>query len=191
MSEANKSSEFSRQPNLFILGFMATGKTVLGRRVAKQMGFEFIDIDAKIEESTQMKIPEIFEKFGEAHFRKLEREFVENIKPNSSLVISGGGGICCVEGMPELIKSKGISVVLFASEDEILERASLNKSRPLLNVENPQEKIKELLKSRLKFYTKSGVSMMTSKKIEESEARILKIYDDIRRIKKKSFKKDA
>ncbi|MBQ2722942.1 MAG: hypothetical protein IJF70_08525, partial [Opitutales bacterium] len=89
------------------------------------------------------------------------------------------------DDMPELVKSKGISVVLFSTPEEILEHTSRNKSRPLLNVENPLERIKTLLNERTPFYMRSGVAIAADKNLKITEEHIIRIYMS----KKKSRKK--
>ncbi len=163
-------------PNLYLLGFMGTGKTVLGKRIAARLGLNFLDSDCEIEKLCGMPTKEIFEKFGEEKFRKMEREFIENGHPKSNCVISCGGGLCCRDDMPELVKSKGVSVVLFSTPEEIYTRTSRNKSRPLLNVENPLEKIKTLLAERTPFYMRSGVAIAADKNLKVTEERIIRIY---------------
>lgn len=163
-------------PNLYLVGFMGTGKSVLGRRIAATLGMRFIDSDREIEKAESMKVKEIFEKFGEAKFREMEKIFIENGHPPTGCVVSCGGGLVCREGMPELLKSKGVCVSLFSTPEEILERVSKNKNRPILNVENPLERIRELLKIRSPFYMKSGVSIATDKNLGVTEERVLRIY---------------
>ncbi len=169
------------QPNLYLLGFMGTGKTVLGKRVAYRLGYRFIDSDREIEKLCAMPTKDIFEKFGEAKFRQLEREFIERGHPKFNCVISCGGGLSCRDDMPELVKSKGVCVVLFSTPEEIYSRTSRNNSRPLLNVENPIEKIKTLLKDRTPFYMRSGVAIAADKNLKVTEERILRIYNAAKR----------
>ena len=166
----------ANNPNLYLLGFMGTGKSVLGKRIASRLGYRYIDSDYEIEKKCGMPTKEIFAQLGEEKFREMEREFIENGHPNCNCVVSCGGGLCCREGMPELVKSKGISVVLFSTPEEILERTSRNKSRPLLNVENPLERIKSLLNERTPFYMRSGVAIAADKKLKITEEHIIRIY---------------
>lgn len=163
-------------PNLYLVGFMGTGKSVLGRRLAERLGMKFVDSDREIEKKESMKVKEIFEKFGEDRFRELEKAFIESGHSPTGCVVSCGGGLVCREGMPELVKGKGVCVSLFSSSSEILERVSKNKNRPILNVENPLERIEELLKLRTPFYMRSGVSIATDKDLDVTEERILRIY---------------
>ncbi len=166
----------SPKPNIYLLGFMGTGKTSVGRRLAHKLKFKFIDSDAEIEKKYSMQVKEIFEKFGEARFREMEREFIESGHPNNNCVVSCGGGLVCRDTMPELVKSKGVSVVLFSKPEEILERISKNNKRPLLNVENPLEKIKELIAQRTPYYLRSGVSIATDKEMNKTVQHIERIY---------------
>lgn len=172
-------------PNLYLLGFMGTGKSVLGKRLAYRLGYRFIDSDAEIEKKCGMSTKDIFANLGEKKFREMEREFIENGHPNENCVISCGGGLCCRDDMPELVKSKGISVVLFSTPEEILERTSRNKSRPLLTVENPLERIKTLLNERTPFYMRSGVAIAADKNLKVTEDHIMRIY----MAKKRTYKK--
>ena len=128
-------------PNLYLLGFMGTGKSSVGRRIAARLGMKFLDSDAEIEKSAGMEIKDIFAKFGEEKFREMERKFIESGHPDSGCVVSCGGGLCCRDGMPELVRGRGVCVVLFSTPEEICERVSKSDKRPLVNVENPEEYI--------------------------------------------------
>jgi shikimate kinase len=140
---------------------MGVGKSAIGRRVARELGFRFIDSDDQIEKAQKKKIPAIFANEGEPYFRKLEREFIESGHPDTECVISCGGGLVVQDGMKELLKQKGVVICLFASAESIVERTSRNKNRPLLNVENPEEKVRQLLKEREPIYMDSGACITT------------------------------
>lgn len=140
---------------------MGVGKSAIGRRVARELGFRFIDSDDQIEKAQKKKIPAIFADEGEPHFRKLEREFIESGHPDTDCVISCGGGLVIQDGMKELLKQKGVVICLFASAESIVERTSRNKNRPLLNVEDPEEKVRQLLKEREPIYMDSGACITT------------------------------
>ena len=163
-------------PNLYLLGFMGTGKSVLGARLAKRLKMDFIDSDAEIEKLAGMKIREIFDKLGEDAFRKMERDFIESGHPNSNCVVSCGGGLPCRGDMPELVKSKGVSVVLFSSPEEIFERVSKNNDRPLLNCPDPLAKIADMLKERTPYYMRSGIAIAADKSLKTTEEHIARIY---------------
>ncbi|MDX8415843.1 shikimate kinase [Intestinicryptomonas porci] len=163
-------------PNLYLVGFMGTGKSSMGKRLAARFNLRFIDSDEEIEKSSGMSIKDIFAKFGEEKFREMERDFIENGHPKTGCVVSCGGGLVCRDGMPELVKSKGVSIVLFAEPEVIFKRVSLSKTRPLLNVENPMQRICELLDKRSKYYNRSGICVSSSGNPNDVEERLARIY---------------
>ena len=174
------------KPNLYLVGFMGVGKSALGRRVAKELGFRFIDSDHVIEKQAGKKIPGIFEAAGEAAFRQLERGFIESGHPEKGCVVSCGGGLVVEPGMKELLKQKGIVICLFASAESIIERTSRNKGRPLLNVDDPAAKVRELLKEREPIYMESGACIMTEDRtIAEVVRHIIRSY----KASERSFRK--
>jgi len=144
------------KPNLYIVGFMGVGKSAIGRKVARALRYKFIDSDHAIEKKAGVKIAGIFANEGEAAFRKMEREFIETGHPEGGCVVSCGGGLVVQEGMSDLLKKKGVVVCLFASPESIVERTSRNANRPLLNVENPGERVRELLAEREPIYMNAG-----------------------------------
>lgn len=121
----------------------------------------FIDSDRAIEKQAGKRIPKIFEEEGEAAFRAREREFVETGHPATGCVVSCGGGLITQPGMSERLREKGLVVCLFASPETIIERTKRNKKRPLLNVENPEERIRELLREREPYYRSAPVCIGT------------------------------
>ena len=163
-------------PNIYLSGFMGTGKTTVGKLLAQRLGFRFIDSDAEIEKKYSMQIKDIFSELGEERFRQMEREFIEGGHPAHNCVVSCGGGLVCRGDMPELVKSKGVSVVLFSTPEEIFARVCKNDKRPLLKVEDPLGRIKQLLAERAPFYMRSGVSIATEKDIQKTVEHVLRIY---------------
>ncbi|WP_233246179.1 shikimate kinase [Coraliomargarita sinensis] len=151
----------SAKPNLYIVGFMGVGKSAIGRKVARELRYKFIDSDHEIESKEGMKVAEIFSQRGEPAFRSMEREFIESGHPDGSCVVSCGGGLVVQEGMSDLLKEKGVVVCLFASPECIIERTSRNKNRPLLNVDNPEKRVRELLSEREPIYMNAGACITT------------------------------
>jgi shikimate kinase len=147
----------SPKPNLYLIGFMGVGKSALGRRVARALGFRFFDSDQVIESEAGKKIPEIFRDEGEAAFRRMERDFIDSGHPDSGCVVACGGGLVIQEGMAERLRAKGVVICLFASPESIIERTRRNKNRPLLNVEDPEARIRELLAAREPIYMNAGI----------------------------------
>lgn len=159
---------------------MGVGKSTIGRRVARGLKYKFQDSDHIIEKKEGRRIPDIFEQDGEAYFRKLERAYIESGHPESGMVVSCGGGLVIEPGMSELLKSKGVVICLFASAESIIERTSRNKNRPLLQVDNPEQRIRELLKAREPIYMKAGACITTEgRTIPEVTKHIMRTYQDI------------
>lgn len=171
-------------PNLYLVGFMGTGKSAIGRRIAGRFGMKFLDSDNEIEAKYGMPIRDIFARMGEERFREMEREFVECGHPPMGCVVSCGGGLVCRPGMAELLRQRGVVVVLFADPEVVYRRVSGNDKRPLLRVENPLERIKALMAERREAYLKCGACVSTEGSIKEAEDRVALIYSD--RIKQKN-----
>lgn len=149
------------RPNLYLTGFMGTGKSAVGRLLAESLGLRFIDADSAIEVVAGKRVAEIFAESGETTFRELEQAFVENGHPEQGCVVACGGGLIVQPGMVERLRAKGMIVVLWASPETIYERTRHNTQRPLLQVENPLERIRELLAEREAVYREAGVQVMT------------------------------
>ena len=147
--------------NLYLTGFMGTGKSSIGREVAKALGFRFIDSDRAIEKKEGMKISRIFADKGEDFFRQCERDFIESGHPNEGCVVACGGGLIIPDGMKKMVEDRGILVALFASVETVLARTSRNKSRPLLNVDDPKERIRQLMAEREPIYRKIDLAVST------------------------------
>ena len=118
--------------NLYLVGFMGTGKTTVGRAVAHKIGFQPFDSDHEIERQQKKEIPQIFAEDGEPAFRAMERAFIESGHPGERTLVACGGGLVVQPGMLALLKSKGIVVCLHASLETILARTARHRNRPLL-----------------------------------------------------------
>ena len=160
------------QPNLYLIGFMGTGKSSVGKFASDKLGLKFLDSDQEIERQNGCTISQIFESQGEEKFRELEKKFILTGHPNSGCLVSCGGGLPVPEGMIERIKSKGIVFALWAKPDTIFERTKENTNRPLLQTENPMAEINSLLKKREKIY-------LLANQIISSEMRSTKQVADI------------
>ena len=135
----------SRPPfdvNLYLVGFMATGKSTFGRMVAMRMGMRFIDVDAEIERAEHMPISRIFETRGEPAFRELERELLRQMASWSGVVIATGGGLAAQPGNLDQLKKLALVVCLWASPETIWERVRHQDHRPLLKTPDPQARIR-------------------------------------------------
>jgi len=147
--------------NLYLVGFMGTGKTTVGRAVAHRLGFGLLDSDHEIERREGRSIPEIFAAQGEAAFRGMERAFVEGGHPEAGTVVACGGGLVVPPGMLAALKRRGVVICLHASLETILRRTSGNRHRPLLDVENPMERIRALYAAREPIYHQAGTIILT------------------------------
>ena len=152
------------EPNLYLVGFMGTGKTTIGRAVAFRLKYQLFDSDHEIEREEQRTIPEIFATEGEAYFRKLERRFVEVGHPASQCVVACGGGLVVQPGMLNFLRTKGIVICLHASLETVLTRTSTNRNRPLLDVEDPRERIRTLYAEREPIYKRAGAVILTDQR---------------------------
>lgn len=163
--------------NLYLVGFMGTGKSTVGRLVARQIGFEFVDSDHEIERLQGKPVSQIFAEQGEAAFRAMEREFIERGHPVKKCVVSCGGGLIVPPGMLELLRSRGVIICMHAPIDTILQRTMHATHRPLLAVENPEQRLRELYAQREALYRRSGTMVLTDKRpLREIAAHVLRIY---------------
>lgn len=156
---------------------MGVGKSAVGRNVARQLRYPFIDSDSAIEAAEGRAIREIFETDGEAYFRELERKFLVGGHPDSGRVVACGGGLPIPEGRSELLGKLGVVVCLFASVETILRRTSSNNRRPLLDGENPEDRIRKLLAEREPVYMSCGIGVSADgRTLDEVTASVLRVY---------------
>lgn len=138
--------------NLVFIGFMGTGKTTVGKILAKKCGLTFVDIDRFIMNKTGMDITSIFSRYGESYFRDLEENILAEVLLNNHQIISCGGGIVVRESNRKLLKKNAINCWLYNSPETSLSRIR-NSNRPLLNTPNPVEKAKLLIQERELLYS--------------------------------------
>ncbi len=125
------SSSAIRPRNIILAGFMGTGKTTVGQLVADFIGWHFVDTDDEIIHRVGMTIPEIFEKEGEAGFRRYEKIICQSVVAESKQVISTGGGLLIDPANRELMQKSGLVICLTASQETIQERIEEGEGRPL------------------------------------------------------------
>jgi shikimate kinase len=147
--------------NLALIGFMGTGKTSVGRLVAEQLHFEYLDTDEMIQSRTGRVISDIFKTDGEPGFRALEEKTVAGLASRTKTVIATGGGLPANPANLNSLKSHALVVCLWASPEKIWERVKNQSHRPLLHDPNPQNKICELLAARAPFYKQADVLLNT------------------------------
>ena len=146
------SNEFESLPNIYLVGPMGAGKTTVGRYLAELLGRDFLDSDHEIERKTGATIPWIFEKEGELGFRSRETMAIDELTQRQSLVLATGGGAVTQAPNRQFLKQRGIVVYLYTPVEIQLQRTYRDKNRPLLQVENPEQKLRDLLKARDPLY---------------------------------------
>jgi len=157
--------------NIVLTGFMGTGKTEVGKILSERLSFKLIDSDNVIEQEQKMSITDIFRQQGEAVFRDIESDVIKRLSEMDSAVISTGGGVVLRQDNIKNLRKKGIIVCLTATAETILKRVQDNNDRPLLQVENPLQKINELLLVREPYYRNTDISIDTEGKGPEDIAR--------------------
>jgi shikimate kinase len=137
---------------LVLIGLMGVGKTTIGRRLAAHLGIEFVDADHEIETAAGMTISEIFEKYGEAHFRDGERRVIARLVDGQAKIIATGGGAFMNDMTRELILEKTIAVWIDANIDILAERVARRDTRPLIKGKDPATVLRELAALRNPVY---------------------------------------
>jgi shikimate kinase len=157
---------------------MGTGKTTVGRTVAHRLGFRCVDSDHEIERLAGKPVHRIFAEEGEAHFRTLEREFVESGHAAEKLVVACGGGLVVQPGILGSLKKRGVVVCLHASIETILARAGRHgPTRPLLDVEDPDSRARSLYAEREPIYKSAGTVILTDgRPLSEVAAHVIRVW---------------
>jgi shikimate kinase len=138
--------------NVFLVGPMGSGKTAVGRFLARSLSFAFHDSDAEIERRTGVDIPFIFDKEGEAGFRAREREALEQLTLLEPIVLATGGGAILDPDNRRVLAERGRVVYLSASVNQQVERTRYGRHRPLLMTEDPRERLDQLMRERQHLY---------------------------------------
>lgn len=141
--------------NIILIGFMGCGKSSLGKYLANKQNLSFKDTDKLIEKQKNLSVQDIFTKYGEEHFRKLETSLIHDLYGNlSNSILSTGGGLPITEGNGELLRRLGVVVFLRTTKDTIKKRLAGDTTRPLLAGDDSDTKITTLLNYRTPFYEK-------------------------------------
>jgi shikimate kinase len=146
------SGDASTPANIILIGFMGTGKSSVGRLLARQLDYRFTDTDQLVVQLAGKEIADIFATRGEAHFRELESNALRSLAEQERRVIATGGGIVVREENRALLRALGFVVWLTAREEVIFERVARNKKRPLLQTADPQGTIHRMLGERQALY---------------------------------------
>lgn len=138
--------------SLVFVGLMGAGKSAIGRRTAHRLELPFVDSDGEIEAAAGMSIADIFETYGEAEFRALERRVLARLLTDSVQVISTGGGAFMDPRTRDVIRDRGLSVWLRADLDTLVERTGRRDTRPLLRDKDPRQVLQDLMDQRYPVY---------------------------------------
>ncbi|TDD75269.1 shikimate kinase [Flavobacterium caseinilyticum] len=136
---------------IILLGYMGCGKSTIADKLSKTISIRFVDLDKKIEEKTNLSINDIFKKYGEIYFRKVEREvFIELLHSPQQLIIGLGGGTPCYANNHELLKNENVvSIYLKASIETLFSRLISNRSKRPLIASKSDEEMKEFIAKHL------------------------------------------
>ena len=159
------------------------GKTTIGRQLAKILHYTFVDSDKEIEERTGATIPWIFDVEGEEGFRQREQAVIDELSVQQGIVLGTGGGAVIRPENREHLRQRGIVVYLKAELDELIRRTAHDKNRPLLQTDNPREKLASLMEQRDPWYREvADIVFDTQQKNSKSAAKAL--YQEVRTFNK-------
>jgi shikimate kinase len=160
--------------NIYLTGFMGTGKSSVGTVLAKKLGYRFVDLDELIVLETGSSIEDLFARCGEPGFRALETEMVKRFGMQQGMVISTGGGAVMAPENRKFMHSAGVIINLTASPESIQRRLAAETGRPLLKDDKSPEKIGAMMAERERFYADADIRIDTEdKKVEDIAQEIL------------------
>jgi shikimate kinase len=148
--------------NIALTGFMAVGKSAVGRALAKRLKRRFVDLDGIIEKSAGMTVREIFSQKGERYFRQLEKAQLARVLEQEGQIIATGGGGVMDDDNVRLLRERSLLVCLTASAEVLLKRAGSGAKRPLLKGGSRKERIEDLLRQRERNYARAHAFIDTS-----------------------------
>lgn len=140
------------QASIFLVGLMGSGKTTIGRALAKRLNLRFVDADHEIESRTGASITLIFEIEGEASFRQREADVIRDLTQQQGIVLATGGGAILDPESRRSLRERGTVVYLRASVGSLVQRTSHDRQRPLLQTADPRARIEELMRQRAPLY---------------------------------------
>ncbi len=187
---ANNSSDHSRKlqsGNLILVGMMGSGKTTMGRALAKHLGKVFVDSDEEIIKRTGVTVPHIFDIEGELGFRLRETAAIRDLVGRDNMVLATGGGAVLEEQNRAMLQQNGIVIYLKASVHDLWQRTRHDRNRPLLQTGNPHAKLTELFQQRDPLYRQVSDIVVQSGK-QSAHALMLHLADEIDAFRKSCHK---
>jgi shikimate kinase len=159
--------------NIYLAGFMGTGKSTVGRELARLMGKKFIDMDALLEERLGMSINEIFDTQGEEFFRDKELELAQELSQTKNRVVATGGGTILIDEIRDIFSDSGLIICLIADKEQLISRLRRTDKRPLLrgDPEKIAQKVERLLEDRKNIYFKIPIRVDTTNLTPQEAAR--------------------
>jgi len=167
--------------NIFLVGPMGAGKSTVGRQLAKALGRDFFDSDKEIEKRTGVSISWIFEMEGEVGFRAREKKVIDDLSQLKDIVLATGGGAVLSEDNRRALRSRGNVVYLSASAEQLFRRTSKDKTRPLLQTDDPKQQIINLLAERDPLYQNvADIELRTGdQSIQHAVAEVIKQLENV------------
>jgi len=167
--------------NIFLVGPMGAGKSTVGRQLAKALGRDFFDSDKEIEKRTGVSISWIFEMEGEAGFRAREKKVIDDLTQLKDIVLATGGGAVLSDDNRRALRARGNVVYLSASAEQLFRRTSKDKSRPLLQTDDPKKQINALLAERDPLYkTVADIELRTGdQSIQHAVSEVIKQLENV------------
>ena len=144
-----------------LVGLMGSGKSMLGKRLARQLGMPFADSDKAIEDNAGLTISNIFDIAGDAKFREIEERIIAELITNGPMVLATGGGAICQTNTAELLQKHSVVVWLKAEPETLMARIGTTATRPLLSGNDPLGKLRQLSVDRQQHYQKAHIHLNT------------------------------
>jgi shikimate kinase len=167
--------------SVVLIGLMGTGKTTVGKMLARQLNKPFVDVDILIEEKLGMTISEVFDEYGEPYFRKIEKEMISEISKSDDVIVAAGGGAVLDDGNMASLKKMGHLIHLFARSEIILKRIGNQHHRPLLETADREERVARLLEQRGPYYDRADTMIDTSDlEVKDVVAKIIACLQELR-----------
>ena len=164
--------------NLILVGMMGSGKTTMGRALAKHLGKDFVDSDEEIVKRTGVTVPHIFDVEGEAGFRQRETAAIRELTGRDNMVLATGGGAVLDGHNRTMLQQNGIVIYLKANAHDLWQRTRHDRNRPLLQTDNPYARLVELFQQRDPLYRQVSDIIVQSGK-QSAHALMLRLVDEI------------
>ncbi|MEW6279614.1 MAG: shikimate kinase [Candidatus Eremiobacterota bacterium] len=147
--------------NIYLVGFMGTGKTTIGRELARVMGRKFLDVDLELEKRLEMTVNEIFDTHGEEFFRTRERELAREVAAMTNRVVATGGGTIVDPDTFELFNQNGLLICLYTRREDLVGRLQRTDKRPMLRGD-VEDRVEKLMEERKRIYDRVKIRIDTT-----------------------------